>query len=215
MREAWGPGCHGKVPSRGDFVGVGLPPDFLDRWDEWLARGIGAAQRAHGTGWRTIFTEAPVWRFAFDHGVCGLHPVVGVLVPSADRVHRQYPFVVVGALDLDEDAAAMAGARHWFERAEALALTARSDRLSADALEPALAFVGRPSGGFDGRAAVEERLGVLPARFSLWWTRGTAAIPPSILVTRGLPAPEAMTALIDGDWDRWGWTDLGVLDAGR
>ena len=48
---------------------------------------------------------------------------------------------------------------------------------------------------------------------SLWWTEGSAASSPSWLSARGLPAPDRFAALLDGQWQRHGWNDLGELPA--
>ncbi len=43
--------------------------------------------------------------------------------------------------------------------------------------------------------------------YSLWWTTGSERVPPTLAVSPGLPNAIAFTALLDGDWDEWGWCD--------
>ena len=42
-------------------------------------------------------------------------------------------------------------------------------------------------------------------RYGLWWTAGSAILEGSLVVCRSLPAPDRFAALLDGDWNRWGW----------
>ncbi len=41
--------------------------------------------------------------------------------------------------------------------------------------------------------------------YSLWWTRGSEIVSPSLLICEGLPPFEGMAALFDGNWQKWGW----------
>jgi serine/threonine protein phosphatase PrpC len=38
-----------------------------------------------------------------------------------------------------------------------------------------------------------------------WWTSGSASVQPSWLITRGLPEPQAFSAMLSGAWDEWPW----------
>jgi type VI secretion system protein ImpM len=49
------------------------------------------------------------------------------------------------------------------------------------------------------------RLATLYRPWSLWWTDGSAAVDPSCLVARGLPATDAFVALLDGSWEQHRW----------
>ncbi len=41
--------------------------------------------------------------------------------------------------------------------------------------------------------------------YSLWWTEGSEMVSPSLLICEGLPHFEGIAALIDGNWQKWGW----------
>jgi type VI secretion system protein ImpM len=43
--------------------------------------------------------------------------------------------------------------------------------------------------------------------YSLWWTSGSDRVEPSFLVCQGLPPTEGFSALMDGNWARWGWQE--------
>jgi type VI secretion system protein ImpM len=47
---------------------------------------------------------------------------------------------------------------------------------------------------------------------TLWWTDGSAVSAPSWLTLRGLPLPAHFAALLDGQWARDGWQNLGDLE---
>lgn len=45
------------------------------------------------------------------------------------------------------------------------------------------------------------------SHFSLWWTSGSEQVEPSLLVCADLPPVSGFPALLDGNWDQWGWTN--------
>lgn len=45
---------------------------------------------------------------------------------------------------------------------------------------------------------------------AMWWTEGSAAVDPSGLFTRGLPAPQRFAAMLDGSWAASEWTEVVV-----
>lgn len=87
-------GFFGKIPSRGDFLCVGLSLGFIQAWDGWLQGVLADAQRALGERWAEMWRVAPVWRFALPSGQCGHHPVLGLWMPSVDRVGRSFPLTI-------------------------------------------------------------------------------------------------------------------------
>ncbi|MBK3778405.1 type VI secretion system-associated protein TagF [Azospirillum sp. YIM DDC1] len=212
MSPGFAVGFHGKVPARGDFVGYGLPRGVLLPWDAWLTEVLEAAVRQLGSPWERLFQSAPVWRFALSPGLCGEPPLAGIMMPSADRVGRQYPFTIVGTLPYGTDLAVVPVAcLHWFTRAESIAADACRAGADVDALPARMAILGRPEpNGADPTVAtvVEERVGPLPPRASLWWSRGGGRVPPSVLTCCGLPRSTRAAAFIDGAWERRGWDDL-------
>src|SRR5258707_4021926 len=119
MSDAVQVGFFGKLPVLGDFLSRRLGPDFVEPWDQWLQQAMHMARAQ--VRWNELYAQAAPWRFALEAGVCGGSPVVGVLVPSNDRVGRQFPLTVacplptgVGALEV------AAGSEAWFAATEAL-----------------------------------------------------------------------------------------------
>ena len=91
-------GVYGKLASRGDFVSRGLPHSFIQPWDAWLAAGLLASQEQLGAQWLDAYLVSPLWRFALAPDVCGPTAVVGVLMPSIDRVGRYFPLTIAQTL---------------------------------------------------------------------------------------------------------------------
>lgn len=211
---AFGPGFYGKVPARGDFVAVGLPRSFLNPWDTWLQGALTESRIRIGAAWDRLFAASPVWRFTLSPGLCGPRAVAGVMVPSADRVGRLYPFMLAAALPVGVDMATVPfGCAPWFGRAEEAALAACQAGAEIDRIAADLGALGLPNPGFSARNPVHrarliEMVGTLPDTPSIWWTRGAHWVTPSLLACRSLPSNERFAAFIDNGWDRWGWEDL-------
>jgi type VI secretion system protein ImpM len=130
-------GFYGKLPSHGDFLRRRVSDAFVAAWDAWLQECIAASQAALGGRWLDVYLTSPVWRFGCAAGTCGAAPVVGVMVPSVDRVGRYFPMTLVAELPRDANpiAAATAGAS-FFEGAERLAVdTLEADRVDFEAFD--------------------------------------------------------------------------------
>jgi type VI secretion system protein ImpM len=119
----------------------------------------------------------------------------------------------------------------WFSRIEELALSSLGEDFSLEGFDAALcALAGQPGASAVNGPAPAGTVIALDAQqplfvqlenpsprllqaaaaaalhgHSLWWTDGAPHMAPCLLVCRGLPAPEAFTALLDGDWQGHGW----------
>jgi type VI secretion system protein ImpM len=98
-------GFFGKLPARGDFVSAGLPRSFVGAWDAWLQGVLPTVLRSLADGWN----DAPVWRFHLRPGLCGADPVLGVLLPSRDRVGRCFP-LTIACLNTEAETESLAAA---------------------------------------------------------------------------------------------------------
>jgi len=120
------PGFYGKLPSAGDFVTRGLPHDFVQVWDRWLARHI--APLIGSGSWDTPLR--------FMSGEAAFGPAAGIITASRDRVGRLFPLTLVAMLPRASiDIAHRSDA--WFAALEDAAAAA-SDGLSTDELEQRL-----------------------------------------------------------------------------
>ena len=214
------PGWFGKIPALGDFATRRLPHDFTDVWDAWLAESIEASQEALGSGWRATYLRAPIWRFALAPEVIDERFWFGVLMPSVDRVGRNFPLTIATAV-VHPPRPPFAVLENWFERVAGAALGCLVPEATAEQLETALAaitpfdfvpfdaplVIGEDSmtrvntvQGVDvafARAATILLLRELQGT-TLWWARFESENAPTIVVSRGLPQPQAFARLLDG-----------------
>jgi type VI secretion system protein ImpM len=183
--------AFGKMPALGDFFRIRVETAFVDTWDTWLQEIMVAGRAQLGAGWEDCYMQAPLWRFALPAGMAGAQAVVGVLMPSVDRVGRQFPLTLVTAAD-DEGSPF----RSYFANAatldalETLALDALGDEMTRDILDARLAGIagnpvpprGRPgrtrSGGLllqDGDPVMEAadlaEAALAPGRAAIWACR--------------------------------------------
>jgi type VI secretion system protein ImpM len=223
-------GFFGKLPARGDFVCRRLPRDFTDPWDGWLQDAVAMSSQQLGQAWLDTYLTAPIWRFLLSRGVCGERPMLGVMMPSVDRVGRYFPLTM--AVTIGESAAparTMLTGGPWFEEVEKLALSALEDDTDLDRLDQEAESIAPPAGDesssatYHAERAVSVVLGsdrgvaasaadvmdgllaLIAGRYTLWWTSGSEQFAPSLVVAEGLPAVERFAALLDGRWEQWGW----------
>lgn len=221
-------GFFGKLPARGDFVSRRLTRDFTDPWDGWLQDAIAMSAQQLGADWLDTYLTAPIWRFLLSPGICGQGPMLGIMMPSVDRVGRYFPLTLaVTVADCAAPAKAMLTAGAWFDEVEQLALSALDDDADLDRIDQQAEAIAPPSaeqagaasyrtdravsvelgeGGDDAAAgAIDSVLGLLAARYTLWWTSGSERCKPALVFSESLPSVERFVALLDGQWEQWGW----------
>ncbi len=81
-------GYFGKLPSHSGFIGEGLPPAFLDRWDNWYAMATSLTRPP------PLAYDDPVWRFIARPGLFGCASASGVWRSSRDRHGQIFPFII-------------------------------------------------------------------------------------------------------------------------
>jgi len=135
------PGFFGKLFTLGDFVDRRLPRDLTEAFDRWLQAGLAASREQLGADWLDAYMNSPIWRFGLGPGIGGPQAWAGVLMPSVDKVGRQYPLILAAPLAAAEDLphvfAAAEGAA-WFDALERLALSCLDDDFELDAFDARL-----------------------------------------------------------------------------
>jgi type VI secretion system protein ImpM len=175
-------GWYGKLPSRGDFVGGGLPRAWLRSWDDWLQRALAGAARQLGAGaLRERLAAMPSWHWLVPAGQPEDPAWCGVVAASTDRVGRAFPLLVAEACDaaaLDRVALADLRARAqrvsaWLDSARASSSPKEFDAGTAQlAATPWAAAPLAPAAPEDGVAGLRARW---PAAASFWWRIEPAA----------------------------------------
>ncbi len=87
-------GFFGKLPSRGDFVRMGLSRAIATGWDDWVRTVLPVAQETLGAAWDDVWAHASAWRFTLGPGACGVGFVTGLWLPSSDSVGRSFPLMI-------------------------------------------------------------------------------------------------------------------------
>ena len=187
-------GWYGKLPGLGDFAMRRLPPNFVERWDQWLQAGLHDmphARRASDDG-----SLAPVRRFWLSPGVVDALAWGGLLMPSTDRAGRRFPLTVAQPMPALAQAIA---ARRWFTSVVAAMRFTLDNEHTLDDFEDCLSALPppllRPAPRADEGLAAE----ILQSTSvcSAWWCHG-AATAQDFRVFDGMPAPAALASLLEG-----------------
>lgn len=129
-------GLFGKIPSVGDFFRNNVPSGFVSVWDPWVQQNMLAAEKASGGAWDAAYMSAPIWRFTLSEGLAGPSKMMGVLMPSVDRVGRRFPLTIMAPIPWHGPAALdHLSQDEVFGWLEEVALSALSEDMTKDRLE--------------------------------------------------------------------------------
>ncbi|MDO6590558.1 type VI secretion system-associated protein TagF [Loktanella sp. D2R18] len=136
-------GFYGKLPCAGDFVRRGLSQGFVAAWDGWMQKVLMNGKDALGDRWNDCYMSAALWQFGISAGICGQHAVAGVMMPSVDRVGRQFPLCI--GLEMNgSGGAAFVALQPIFVHLETAALDMLNDNATLAELEQRLAQLPLP-----------------------------------------------------------------------
>lgn len=139
-------GAYGKIPAVGDFFRLSPPAGFVRVWDAWLQEVLSDGQATYGAEFEAFYMSAPIWRFTLPRGVASQAKVMGVLMPSVDRVGRRFPLTLMQAVATPGSAPTdHLGAEALFQQMEELALMALEDSTTLDVLSDGLAQLVPPN----------------------------------------------------------------------
>ncbi len=219
------PSVYGKLPARGDFITRGFDLGVVDAWDGWLREAFLASRDALGERWLDLYLSSPIWRFALAAGICGPNTVIGVFIPSVDKVGRYYPLMVGRELPPGiELTRLVASASAWYQAVEALALATLAPEFQLETMDVPIPFAGDtttmaeeasdtltapglciPFGSDPGAVEMRRAHQPLARGRSLLWTTGSDHVVPCLLICPEMPPPHSFASLLDGDWARGGW----------
>ena len=181
-------GWYGKLPVLGDFAQRRLPPEFVEAWDAWLAKGL-AEWQARDDAWLDSYLSGPSWRFILTPGVLGASAWAGVLMPSCDRVGRYFPLGIAQAIALPASDTAAQGLLDWLLRLDDLAVDAMQDDWPVDQFEAELGRVVLQASEHVG--PLTESVLQLAAGQTLWISQGPQG-EPVVRRYQGLPPVVAL-----------------------
>jgi type VI secretion system protein ImpM len=153
---------------------------------------LAASRTELGDAWLPAWLEAPIWRFALPPGLCGPDAVLGLWLPSVDRVGRYFP-LTLAAVAAEADAGGLICRGGGFLAAgEQAGCDAVTQELSPDELNARLVAAA---------AALPADPGVDPGLCkpfgSLWWTAGAPRVQAAAFSTDGLPDSATFTRMLD------------------
>jgi type VI secretion system protein ImpM len=186
-------GWFGKIPSAGDFIARGLPRSFVEPWDEWLSSELSQAQRALGAHWPQSYRRAPPSCFVLGEGVVEARVWFGVLLPSFDRVGRDFPLTIA----FGSNSQVIAVRPEWWIQLAAAGRRAAAPDGSAALLDEALAGLIRDAGARATARPDSAGLVSIPDQgLSRWWPveEGRGGREPR--VSQGLPRGELFLELL-------------------
>jgi type VI secretion system protein ImpM len=184
-------GFHGKIPARGDFVRAGLPRAFTDPWDGWMQQMLAASRSVLGEAWLPAWLEAAIWRFALTPGICGPDAVIGVWMPSVDRVGRYYPLSLAAVTPNADSPTLVRYGGGFLAAAEWAGRDAVENELTPDELFVRLAAaIAAPTSGSGADPAS------CPPEGGLWWTDGAPRVSAGVFTTVGLPDEDTFSSML-------------------
>jgi type VI secretion system protein ImpM len=185
-------GFCGKLPSRGDFVASALPRRFVEGWHDWMQRVLPASRRALGEDWVAAWLEAAVWRFALSPGICGPDAVLGLWMPSVDRIGRYFPLTFAAAMPGADTAVLIRHGGGFLAAAECAGRGALARDLSPDRVAARLATAASAAPSDPGTDPA-----MCPPAGSLWWSLGSPRVPPTAFATSSLPNEAMFAGMLD------------------
>lgn len=220
-------GYFGKVPDIGDYIQSGVTVEFTDIWSEWLQSVLAVSKEQLSNRWLETFLTSPVWHFSISPGLCGDKTVIGTMMPSIDQVGRHYFFTTIREVELSPYY--YWKNRGWSEKAESHLLKLFDDNNSLedwlsvfsnndwlveqdfDISEPRI-VAKNPKGivledisELSEDVLVHYLLEFSFGNYCIWWTSGSKSVEQCKVVTSGLPFVGQFSAMLDGEWENWGW----------
>lgn len=208
-------GLYGKHPAKGDFLDVGLG-SLKPALESWLDTVLAETRHGLADTWEAVWDNGHPLRFWIGADIWG-EPVAGVMLPSADKVGRRFPLLILGAGADCPPAPVLNAQQDWHAGVETylLALCAAPDSAPAlDGLSPSLppAVATDPSDGpsdfwavrpdFDTAGLLEDIAITDHARAaqrrSYWWAAGTAASQSQVWAGDGLPSGHVLAWFLRG-----------------
>ncbi len=234
-------GLFGKAPQQSDFINHHLPEDVTEHWHRWLQSSLSISREQLGEQWLNTYLISPIWHFAIMPKVIGEQAVLGVMIPSVDQVGRYFPLTIAHTGPHQIWSAYLNG-QSWFDQIEKVALYALADNTSYSQLLGELesldiptipnmpAYVSQSSvNAFNHNQIIHHQspdqstndlaLSLLNNAYqqqlgnhSLWWTKGSSTIKPCLAISSNLPDPGQFAAMLDGNWQQWGWSEESIVE---
>jgi len=141
--------------------------------------------------WLPAWLEAPVWRFALPAGMCGPDAIIGLWMPSVDRVGRYFPLMIAATRADDDPRLLAASGAAFLQEAEQVGRAALSNDIEPQELAQGLPPAPAPEGE-TGPFGVEAR-----PHDGIWWTDGSPRVPAQIVALDTMPDVKRFVTMLD------------------
>jgi len=235
-------GFFGKLPINGDFIHRNLPNHFIHRWDNWLQENILACQEQFQNEWLQHYLTSPIWRYFIAPSVMDGNAYIGILAPSVDSVGRYFPMTIVAPISPAKASPIFTNAfQSIYSNLETVFLkylNAENGNISMlcedlDALSAALLdklnkqqidhlpdkldshrFTLTDQSDMSGALSSLWLMQLMQQNTgsTLWWSNGSQAVEPSLLINNGLPNKQQFIAMLSGfeNSDHWRQKHLAI-----
>jgi len=138
-------GWFGKLPCAGDFIYRRLPRTLLSGLDNWLQQGLSQLRGTYPAEWRGIYETAPTWNCAIPAAVTQVDlTLIGLIMPSRDRVGREFPLCAGVAVPGGGSRALLASAHDWLQQLGRLVVQAKARPSTVEAFDAAVCGIALP-----------------------------------------------------------------------
>ncbi|MCK5817738.1 MAG: type VI secretion system-associated protein TagF [Psychromonas sp.] len=220
-------GYYGKIPSKGDFIYNDFNLDFIYHWNEWMESIITVSKEQLEGNWLDCYLTSPIWHFSLSEGVCCENAIFGSIIPSIDKKSRYFPFSIVKS---HHATAVQAWSKNsWDLEFEKIILEVLEDDFDLLKWDNKLQFLPK---WFDPivsyynevkennthntmlimgletdniETLLDQQYKLRFQSYSLWWTRGSDLVAPSLIITEGLPPVNLFSSMLDGHWKDRNW----------
>lgn len=232
-------GIFGKIPQQADFVNLNIAEPIAQAWHRWAANGISVSREQLGAQWQDYYLTSPIWHFVISPGALGETGLAGVMIPCVDGIGRYFP-MIAGAMGYFNLWQATAAGHQWYDTLDAFALSVLDEKLDYNSIVSALPSITLPDffsychyqqqtlpkdlkstlglSANDGTNASDLSQALFNlliqqhyASPCLWWTKGSDHVAACMRISEGLPDTGQFAALLDGQWQQWGWHEADVL----
>jgi type VI secretion system protein ImpM len=195
-------GYFGKMPKSGDFVSRNIDAEVKEGFDRWLQDSMSESRSQMKEAWLSAFLTAPVWRFLLLDQFGDGRTVLGVMIPSVDKVGRYFPLAVLVELtEITLSQETMIACDMILHEFEDLLLGVLSEELDQDFFDYQIGLAARKyldkpfqapgelsENRFHKSEGLTQQLGSMHNEGgSIWWSEGSDSRDADLLLYRGMP----------------------------
>jgi type VI secretion system ImpM family protein len=221
-------GFFGKLPINGDFIHRHLPNNFILTWDNWLQENLIACQDQFKDKWLQHYLTSPIWRYFIAPSVLDSNAYIGILAPSVDSVGRYFPMTIACPIPANKASPIFSAAfQSIYANLESIFLkylhaetgdinmlcddldiqnTMLNEQIKKQSIDElpdtfdSHQFILSDQSDISGALSSLWMMQLMAQRngTTLWWSNGSQAVKPSLLVNKGLPSKQQFIAMLSG-----------------